>query len=184
MCDLVCIHTQAYPKVIKNTDQFISDICAAKGIDVEFVPVIEKYLHNVFNVSWDNIKSLANNTTLSPHVLDQLALVLSERYGKLLAEAFVLNPQMWVFASLYYNKSFMSKLICTSVYLVRAMSLCKISGFSRYQLPETLCSICMGDKEDHAWFQLNCSHSFHENCIRQWMHVQNSCPACRAVQQM
>ena len=39
------------------------------------------------------------------------------------------------------------------------------------------CVICL-DTIDTS-YTLNCSHAFHENCIRQWLLVQNCCPVCR-----
>jgi len=47
----------------------------------------------------------------------------------------------------------------------------------------TMCDICLLEFEvDHevAWsLNLNCSHTFHKDCILQWLLKNHSCPVCR-----
>jgi len=43
------------------------------------------------------------------------------------------------------------------------------------------CSICIVNfEEGESVGRLNCSHIFHENCIREWGMYNPKCPVCRA----
>ena len=41
------------------------------------------------------------------------------------------------------------------------------------------CSICMNDIESD-WQTTNCNHIFHNNCLSEWLEINNSCPLCRS----
>ena len=42
------------------------------------------------------------------------------------------------------------------------------------------CSICTDlFEDDGAISALPCGHTFHENCINQWLNSANTCPSCR-----
>jgi hypothetical protein len=43
---------------------------------------------------------------------------------------------------------------------------------------EDTCCICMESKSNLA---LNCTHSFCENCIKEWQISSNTCPICRSI---
>ena len=44
----------------------------------------------------------------------------------------------------------------------------------------TNCSICLEDyKINDKYFHLECSHKFHENCLKLWLSQNNTCPICR-----
>ena len=46
--------------------------------------------------------------------------------------------------------------------------------------PEKECIICfekMGDIE----CKLNCNHTYHYNCIKEWVEKKNTCPECRSL---
>ncbi len=40
------------------------------------------------------------------------------------------------------------------------------------------CSICMNDIESNQ-HNTECNHTFHNNCLSDWLEVNNSCPLCR-----
>ena len=40
------------------------------------------------------------------------------------------------------------------------------------------CAICL-DAHDHRSVQTSCGHSFHRNCIDEWLGVRGTCPTCR-----
>jgi hypothetical protein len=53
-----------------------------------------------------------------------------------------------------------------------------------YKLEDNLdikCCICMGDmKKDEILLELNCSHTFHSDCIKPYLEQYNyKCPICR-----
>jgi len=41
------------------------------------------------------------------------------------------------------------------------------------------CCICLNNDEKE-WGKLECNHSFHYECINQWIILKNTCPICRA----
>lgn len=44
------------------------------------------------------------------------------------------------------------------------------------------CSIChekMYEGEDYI--ELECKHSFHKNCLKKWLEIDNTCPICRKI---
>ena len=43
---------------------------------------------------------------------------------------------------------------------------------------DLFCSICYDEKE-HVYRELCCRHSFHINCIDQWLSKNHTCPICR-----
>ena len=46
--------------------------------------------------------------------------------------------------------------------------------------PADSCTICTDDIEPrHKAKQLDCGHTFHEECIKKWLHQQSTCPNCR-----
>lgn len=53
-----------------------------------------------------------------------------------------------------------------------------IIGNNKKDEIDQTCSICM-DNIDSAGLSLNCNHRFHENCLRSWLEVNNTCPICR-----
>ena len=42
----------------------------------------------------------------------------------------------------------------------------------------TSCTICLENIDSNRFF-LECTHSFHRNCIERWFHNDNTCPVCR-----
>ncbi len=40
------------------------------------------------------------------------------------------------------------------------------------------CSICFNDNDNNGK-KLPCGHGFHQNCIKEWSKIKNSCPNCR-----
>lgn len=42
------------------------------------------------------------------------------------------------------------------------------------------CSVCLEDIENDSKYVLVCKHSFHEECIMQWIRRCNTCPLCRS----
>jgi hypothetical protein len=43
-----------------------------------------------------------------------------------------------------------------------------------------VCAICLeSDSESKLNFTLPCNHSFHLNCIKQWLDHKGNCPLCR-----
>ena len=44
---------------------------------------------------------------------------------------------------------------------------------------ETECSICLDNILLHDLHITPCKHHFHNNCIRNWMNLNNNCPNCR-----
>jgi hypothetical protein len=51
--------------------------------------------------------------------------------------------------------------------------------------PDEACSICYNDIEDEEVPDLDCNHTFHKDCILQWMSTGDGrgCPLCRRVLQ-
>jgi len=49
------------------------------------------------------------------------------------------------------------------------------------QIPEDTCSICLEDKMNSVIGVLGCNHSFHSECILDWIRTDEnaSCPLCR-----
>ena len=41
------------------------------------------------------------------------------------------------------------------------------------------CIICIENIKKHEIIFLNCNHFFHNNCIKKWQKINNSCPCCR-----
>ena len=41
------------------------------------------------------------------------------------------------------------------------------------------CSVCLQDASSNS-FALPCEHAFHTRCIVSWLHMNSSCPCCRA----
>ncbi|MCO5548653.1 hypothetical protein L7F22_002112 [Adiantum nelumboides] len=66
----------------------------------------------------------------------------------------------------------------------------KTSKHSSYDMPvlvavpqesEIKCSICQEDyMAGDELGQLNCSHTYHTGCIKQWLGLKNQCPICKA----
>ena len=43
------------------------------------------------------------------------------------------------------------------------------------------CCICMCQCEEHELTKrLPCGHAFHDECVRQWLRVNISCPFCKS----
>ncbi len=42
-----------------------------------------------------------------------------------------------------------------------------------------VCSICLSDDEPMKIIETPCSHTFHEECLKQWLEKQKNCPTCR-----
>lgn len=46
---------------------------------------------------------------------------------------------------------------------------------------QTVCSICLSDFEiDDELIELPCSHSYHRECITEWLLLKSQCPTCKA----
>ena len=43
-----------------------------------------------------------------------------------------------------------------------------------------LCSICLENVQEDRQ-TLACGHEFHEDCLREWLALQDTCPVCRAT---
>ena len=47
-------------------------------------------------------------------------------------------------------------------------------------LTDKLCSICIENIEiGESYTKLECSHSYHRECLKQWVEVKSTCPLCR-----
>lgn len=46
--------------------------------------------------------------------------------------------------------------------------------------PEKECIICF-EKMGEIECRLNCNHSYHYNCIKEWVEKKNTCPECRSL---
>ena len=42
------------------------------------------------------------------------------------------------------------------------------------------CSICIGTNESNKYCKISCEHSFHNNCIKQWLIQSKTCPNCKS----
>ena len=42
-----------------------------------------------------------------------------------------------------------------------------------------LCSICLEDNTNEAYFICNNKHYFHKDCLSEWTKNKNNCPLCR-----
>ncbi|XP_031474056.1 RING-H2 finger protein ATL58-like [Nymphaea colorata] len=51
-----------------------------------------------------------------------------------------------------------------------------------FLIRETQCSVCLGDYEpsDHLQQIPSCGHTFHMDCIDNWLTKHTTCPLCRA----
>ncbi|CAD8187051.1 unnamed protein product [Paramecium octaurelia] len=63
--------------------------------------------------------------------------------------------------------------------------LAECNGFQVQQLREIQgianCQICQEDIiQDQS--VLNCSHSFHEDCLQKWLKIKKTCPVCKSIQ--
>lgn len=45
---------------------------------------------------------------------------------------------------------------------------------------KTTCAICL-DIIERDKFTLHCKHSYHSECIKQWLQKNNTCPYCRSA---
>lgn len=43
------------------------------------------------------------------------------------------------------------------------------------------CPICMSKINFHSKKILDCKHSFHKECIDEWLKTKNTCPCCRHI---
>jgi hypothetical protein len=44
----------------------------------------------------------------------------------------------------------------------------------------TCCAICLDEQKiNESWSILNCTHEFHNKCIKNWLQRDNTCPTCR-----
>ena len=49
-------------------------------------------------------------------------------------------------------------------------------------LDDKLCSICIEDLQvGDKYTKLECSHSYHRECLKQWIEVKSNCPLCRVA---
>ncbi|KAK2963158.1 hypothetical protein BLNAU_1691 [Blattamonas nauphoetae] len=47
---------------------------------------------------------------------------------------------------------------------------------------QTRCCVCMSDYEEgDVLLPLPCEHTFHKDCVGEWLRRQNTCPACKKV---
>lgn len=69
--------------------------------------------------------------------------------------------------------------------LERYCELCKNKDITKYsnivKLCNEQCSICCNNfsEDDENILKLNCKHTFHENCIKNWFERSGTCPICR-----
>jgi len=42
------------------------------------------------------------------------------------------------------------------------------------------CSICL-DNKHNKYIKFQCSHIYHKECIKLWLHEHNTCPICRSI---
>ena len=45
--------------------------------------------------------------------------------------------------------------------------------------PEGVCPICLDKTANRKVVRLECGHTFHSKCLREWMHNRHNCPVCR-----
>jgi len=47
---------------------------------------------------------------------------------------------------------------------------------------ETTCSVCLGDLGDgRSTCTTSCSHTYHSQCLHQWLAIDGTCPCCRSL---
>tara|TARA_B100000900_G_scaffold388416_1_gene380442 strand:- start:15878 stop:16249 length:372 start_codon:yes stop_codon:yes gene_type:complete len=79
------------------------------------------------------------------------------------------------------------------MYLLKAYFIKFKNNYNKFRLPihrirsdDNLlldeCSICLEQyiKNDKI-INLNCSHSFHKDCLNEWLKKNNTCPQCREI---
>lgn len=53
-------------------------------------------------------------------------------------------------------------------------------GTIRFEEPSTECVICADSFScSHRIYKLPCRHTYHENCLKSWVEIKNTCPMCR-----
>uniref|UniRef100_A0A1J3CPT1 RING-type E3 ubiquitin transferase n=1 Tax=Noccaea caerulescens TaxID=107243 RepID=A0A1J3CPT1_NOCCA len=58
--------------------------------------------------------------------------------------------------------------------------LLKINPYVSHTLADRKCSICQDEYEREAQVgKLDCGHSFHVQCVKQWLSRKNACPVCK-----
>ncbi|CAH2037071.1 unnamed protein product, partial [Thlaspi arvense] len=56
----------------------------------------------------------------------------------------------------------------------------KINPSVSHTLPDRKCSICQDEYEREGQVgRLDCGHSFHVKCVKQWLSRKNACPVCK-----
>jgi hypothetical protein len=50
------------------------------------------------------------------------------------------------------------------------------------EVKEKICPICLqGYSDDSIIFILDCNHTYHEQCIKEWAITNRTCPMCRTI---
>ncbi|KAF3776989.1 RING-H2 finger protein [Nymphaea thermarum] len=77
-----------------------------------------------------------------------------------------------------YKESFLIR----ETHAVRQWRATATSGGVRWQAATDRCSDCLGDYEpnDHLQQIPSCGHTFHMDCIDNWLTKHTTCPLCRA----
>ena len=58
----------------------------------------------------------------------------------------------------------------------------EIQTYPSTMISDSSCSICIVDySNDDEILKLECDHSFHNNCIREWLSLNDTCPMCRNI---
>lgn len=56
--------------------------------------------------------------------------------------------------------------------------ICSEYHISKY---DKKCSICLENIKSDNNVVLNCNHCFHQECIKKWYNIKNTCPNCRTM---
>ncbi|ETV96365.1 hypothetical protein H310_10523 [Aphanomyces invadans] len=90
---------------------------------------------------------------------------------------------MGVFESPYWA-NFMIQYIVPYLKSYKPTSHSILEKLATWQVPATklddaTCAVCMNSLDDATVVALPCKHSYHTDCIRQWLARCNTCPYCR-----
>lgn len=121
----------------------------------------------------------------------KVALICSLVNGKIFMEwvsPAVLKAYQWQISNMESNLREISDIF--EVNPIRGLSHQAINDLPRCNLhsidttnpcQETICAICLTDFKngDCARMLPNCEHSFHLNCIDEWLNRNGTCPVCR-----
>ncbi|XP_010904885.1 probable E3 ubiquitin-protein ligase ZFP1 [Elaeis guineensis] len=78
------------------------------------------------------------------------------------------------------SEEFVLKNLRTSMHVQQSTSLA-LGSLSQAAFENGTCMVCQVEYEDSERIgTLGCGHSYHADCIKQWLFVKNTCPICKA----